>query len=1231
MANQAYLDGGKYTQEEDIKTLFHRATQETPDVEAVVSLRQSPLNLPGIEQRDGETRLSWTFKELGHCSKSVAQRLTSLGMCKGTSIMVLTENCAEWALFIWAAIWLGCPFISVNPAVVKNVDELRHILRVVHPGTVVVQDEETAQLLEANAPEEISSAFVRVTLSPLKRPYVLEEQFPEHYRSQSQSSADTALKKEKIGWIQLPFLWPEKPEIVPFPKQTTKASFEDALIIGFTSGTTSLPKACPQSSENLKLLCGYAQGSRQRICQHGPPYHSIACFLSVGYWANGGTMVYPSPKFEVMASLDAVENEHCTVMICVPAMIKAFTMVPNISKRRLGSLNQIGLSAAPVFSETVQLCRDVLGIKNVTVNWGMSENAAPLCYQVPEKVEFGANALMPVGKPVPGMKVKVCAPDSREPLSRGVEGELHTSGVQVIRGYVNASNDIFYEDEDGRWLLTGDMASMDDDGNVTILGRYKDIIIRGGANISPATVERKLNTIPGVDAQVIGVPDEMAGEVPVAIVKLQGQAAEDPKATVTKLQQLALHELGPKLAPAEYVDLQKDLQIQIYPTSTSGKVKKAFLKSKVLEFLARKKQVQDVAQLKAQPTEDILCELWSQVSGVTSETIDRNASVFTFVDSITTMRLSGAVRKCLGKDISVADIVKNQTIRDQAQLLDSRGTLSIGAIILRPGPPTAQDMAHCAGDESTAVRTQELATPLLSSLGLSWTKDVEDIIPAPDMLTKYLRGNRPQSWNHRGIYIARNTSHDELVQAWKAALAHHPIMRSLVIDYLNTETQLLLTLRGTNAWWSCSTFPNLTVSTPEELRSTLINEWADSQAGPLIRAGFVNIKSNPQDSALIFLGNHGVFDILSGGLFLEDLTTAVKNKLSLVDVGVTSGHTPFKDYADVYHLNRTGPAAQEAIDFHANRLKGVGKLTSALWPNQRAPGWFQGTDSRWRDADGNPGDPDQRTPVNENDDRNLGLDGLTRTVEVPGLPALREKYGIPPHIIFKAAVTLFNVHRTGSSTALFTNVEAARHWPFTSDWASENQELPNPLNIAGPTVEFVVNRIEVPDNDESVLSFLQRIHKDQIELSANSHVPLRELFNSPSLSQDDVSVIREVMNRQLWNWPASIQSETQASTSPPAQTDTNENTAQQQPPSLETLTGSAYDDVGVAWMCGLQNQETFYLNASYDDCQLSKDEVYAAMGEVLSVAAWLVQTAEGSSVGDAIFDMAEGAVTKLLN
>ena len=423
-------------------------------------------------------------------------------------------------------------------------------------------------------------------------------------------------------------------------------------------------------------------------------------------------------------------------------------------------------------------------------------------------------------------------------------------------------------------------------------------------------------------------------------------------------------------------------------------------------------------------------------------------------------------------------------------------------------------------------------------------------------------------------------------------------------------------MRNNENWWRTSILPSLKVATPEDLRNLYREAWADPDTGPLVKVAFAKIEDRPNDSAIIMIWNHAVLDNMAANLFFEDFITAIEKKLKAQDVQSARGHSPFKAYAEKYYLHRTGSTGKEVVAWHVTRLRGISGFKDALWPEQRAPGWFKGADSGWKNSDGTIGDPALRIPLDK-EGGCCGLDGLTRTVKAPGLAALREQHRIQPYVILKAAVALFNVHRTGLSTALFANLEAARYWPFTSDWTPSEQEksLPNPLNVAGPMFEVVVNRIDLSDETEAVLSFLKRVQKDQLELSEHSHVPLFELLTA--LTPEDAAMVREVMDRQIWNWPAGIQVQAQTASS-----SFSSSTDQSEEPKFKKLTRAAYDDVGLAWTCGLWDKETFYLNASYDDCQLAKVEVEEVLGEVLGAARWLVGHL-GCEVGECVFEGSE--------
>jgi acyl-CoA synthetase (AMP-forming)/AMP-acid ligase II len=508
----AYLDGGPSQPIADVKTLFEETATKYPDIEAIVSLHQGPVSLPRFHPVDGEKRLALTYKELKHASDVLAHRLKSFGLCPGTSVAFFSENCAEWVLFCWACVSLGCPLVTMNPAVLGSVNELRHMLQVTGPGVIVVQDAEMGKKLKTNAPEEMEEVFLRISLSKsgaITVPDTLNQEHREssdegtpHERLQMREGGPEFRFSRSLGWIHLPDIHAIRPATVTYPPIPTKKSFPDIIAIGFTSGTTSLPKACPQSITNIQTTCGIARargvGPGHRNLQQAPAYHGLASLPCFAYWSTGGTIVFPSARFDVMASLAAAEKEKCTLMAAVPAVVKALTMVPNVAKK-LESVKSIVLAGAPVFPEIIQLCRDVLNIENVSVSWGMTENTSPLYAHVGKDMDLKKDEFFPVGTPTPGMKVKVCAPGSRVPLKRGEEGELHACGPQVIRGYLDVENHTFYEDEDGWWIMTGDAASVGEDGQVRILGRYKDIIIRGGVNIAPAKIEQCLNNVRGID------------------------------------------------------------------------------------------------------------------------------------------------------------------------------------------------------------------------------------------------------------------------------------------------------------------------------------------------------------------------------------------------------------------------------------------------------------------------------------------------------------------------------------------------------------------------------------------------------------------------------------------------------------------------------------------------------------------------------------------------------------
>ncbi|KAF2691650.1 acetyl-CoA synthetase-like protein [Lentithecium fluviatile CBS 122367] len=1178
----AELEGGNLDTIPHIRDLFLEITSQHPDVEAIVSLHQSPLRLPGLDYDDEQSCLRWTYRQLKQGASHLAGQLDAVGVRKGSAIVFFCENRAEWVLLCWTSIILGCPFVPLNPRLASNGEELRYVLDQIWPSVIVVAGETTRASLEANAREQLEKAGLLLSLQEV----------------------GVMVTQNGDRWMPLASFWSRTTVV---RSEWAGPIFENTSIIGFTSGTTSRPKACPQSSDNLMTSAVAVRdlrglGPTDRLCQHLPSFAAMAVLISLTCGTSGVTIVYPSPFFSATATLDAIENEHCTYTFAAPAIVKALAMHPTIAQRTLESLRIVELGGAPIYPDVFQLATSKPGLncKRVGCGWGMTESPAPLLAEPWERTMPLPIEYIAVGKPIKGTYAKICLPGSRQPIKRGEEGELHVGGSQVVRGYLNGDNESFYEEGGIRWIKTGDMARIQD-GQVYIIGRYKDIIIRGGQNISPAKIERTLEKISGVEAQVVGVPDNLAGEVPVAVVKLTRHQASSSDTIIRSLRDIAMRDLGPTETPYALVSLTK-LGMDHFPTTLSGKIQKAVLAERVRGYF--KNDISDGGIPQETNIEAILVELWSKVSGVPASSIDPLASVFSFADSITTMRLSTLVKQQLQKDLTVDDVVQHPSIHEQANLLDSRPASSgSGQQNQRPGPPNTDDIVHANGDPSQVVATERLATPLLKRLGLRWD-DVEDVFPAPDTSFIYLNRKRPQTWNQRVIYFASSTGVENLTSAWKAVLVHHAMFRTVAVPTaarsLRDTKHLFVVLRPTEAFWKCSVTDGLEVNTPEDLRSIFKNVWADTLAGPLSRVAFIRIKSSAS-SAFILVGNHAAYDNLSMDLLLSDLETALSHNLTAENIMQAPGHVPYKKFADLYYHYRAMDDALEAAKFHASRLCGIGSLKDSLWPKARAPGWFKGADEGWTHNGGAPGNPASRTPIDSPENRH-GLDGLTRTAPVHTLQAMKEKHSIMPHVILKVAVALFNMRRTNTTTALFANVEAGRRWPSTPD--TNEETLPNPLGIAGPMFQVVLNRISLTEPDESVLSVLQRVQEEQKLLSEHSQAPL---FLIHALLQDtDGDVFFDALARQGYNWAPGIQSSSRADT--------------EKPPALVKFNRQALDDIGLAWTCGLRDRETFYVNASYDDCQLCNDAVYGYLGDVLSAGAWLADPNNiKKGVGECVF------------
>ncbi|KAL8635406.1 MAG: hypothetical protein Q9226_009358, partial [Calogaya cf. arnoldii] len=291
------------------------------------------------------------------------------------------------------------------------------------------------------------------------------------------------------------------------------------------------------------------------------------------------------------------------------------------------------------------------------------------------------------------------------------------------------------------------------------------------------------------------------------------------------------------------------------------------------------------------------------------------------------------------------------------------------------------------------------------------------------------------------------------------------------------------------------------------------------------------------------------------GLSFEDLDTALR-----------TGHTPkphasFKDFADRKYQYLNSPNADNAVAFHVDRLQGYGRHRDALWPPQRAPQFFRGTDSQWTHLDGTSGQPSERRIL---DASPQGVNGINGSITLPTLAHLKTTYGLTANIVFKAALALLNMHHTGASQAFFSAPEAARVWPTRE--GEPDPTLPNTMDIPGPTWEIILHRIHL-DRSKSLLLWLQELQEEQALLTKYASAPFIRIEESLAATDPPASkheLHDSFARRQSFNWL------------PPSHHNFTE---------MEQVQSLSRADIGLQWNFTHSNPEkgVVDVNAAYDD------------------------------------------------
>jgi fatty-acyl-CoA synthase len=455
----------------------------------------------------------WTYKELSERVESLAAGLLSLGLQPGDRLGIWSPNNSEWVLTQFASAMAGLILVTVNPAY-KTV-ELRHALRksgckalVLAPG---FKSNDYFQSLRELVPELNTAASGALQAKELPDLRLVINIGLDQERGMIRL-ADVTAKADAAQRSRLRIL-------------STRLQSSDEINIQFTSGTTGAPKGATLTHHNIlnnAFFVGRAMGLREgdRLCIPVPLYHCFGMVMStLACVAHGATMVFPSQGFDPLAVLETVAGEKCTALHGVPTMFIAEMEHPEFKRFDVTSLRAGIMAGSPCPIEVMKRVMDSMHIRDITIAYGMTETS-PVSFQsaMDDPIELRVST---VGRIQPHLEVKIVDTNG-EVVARGSRGELLTRGYSVMRGYWDDPEQTAAAIDSDGWMHTGDLATIDNEGYCNIVGRIKDMVIRGGENIYPREVEEFLFTHSKIEAvQIVGLPDKKYGEELCAWIKLR--------------------------------------------------------------------------------------------------------------------------------------------------------------------------------------------------------------------------------------------------------------------------------------------------------------------------------------------------------------------------------------------------------------------------------------------------------------------------------------------------------------------------------------------------------------------------------------------------------------------------------------------------------------------------------------------------------------------------------------
>jgi fatty-acyl-CoA synthase len=514
--------------------------------------------------------IRWSYRELVERAEAFAAGLLALGLERGDRIGIWSLNNAEWVVTQFATAKAGLILVNINPS--YRIHELDYALNKVGCKALILATQfktsDYIGILNELAPElpACPPGALRAARVPSLRIVI-----------QVGGKSRGAYAFEDIPGLASDWHRAELARIQPL------LQFDDIINIQFTSGTTGSPKGASLTHHNI-LNNGFFIGAamklseRDKLCIPVPLYHCFGMVLgNLACTTHGATMVHPGEGFDPLATLQTVAEERCTGLHGVPTMFIAELEHPQFASFDLSSLRTGIMAGSPCPIEVMRRCVERMHLNEITICYGMTETS-PVSFQssVDDPVERRVST---VGRIHPHLEVKIVDTEGRI-VPRGTPGELCTRGYSVMPGYWDDEERTRAVIDPARWMHTGDLATIDEEGFCNIVGRIKDLVIRGGENVYPREVEEFLYTHPAIqDVQVFGVPDERYGEEVCAWVKLR------PGATLTEaeLQDFCRGRIAHQKVP-RYVRFVED-----FPMTVTGKMQKYLMREAMERELGLRK------------------------------------------------------------------------------------------------------------------------------------------------------------------------------------------------------------------------------------------------------------------------------------------------------------------------------------------------------------------------------------------------------------------------------------------------------------------------------------------------------------------------------------------------------------------------------------------------------------------------------------------------------------------